>query len=421
MAGLAPTRLRSWGFRHALTRLGADMVQVTLPQNLLDAPGTLFEDFEAAAEWVITGGTVGTAAENVAEVKTGTKSLKLTTVAGQNTSFNKAISAVVPAGATTTRIFIYRHGATGGAAVYFAEGADFTRFWVEDFTTANLAHTGWNTFNIVPGDWSGTGAPSWANTMLRARVRAHATPGAESHSFDTLRTGVAARPAVLFTFDDGNASVASLAYPYMRSRDVVGTAYAITDLVGTAGYMTAAQLQEMDANGWDIGNHTSDHTNLSTLTQAQAEAKLTAAKAALDGWGLTRASSHVAYPYGGYNADTLAAMDATGMLTGRTILDARNPVLPYGDNRQIQIKNIINTTALATAKGYVDTAIARGEVLVLLFHIIVDGEATVNTQWPAADFRALVDYVVEKQIQPLAISNFYDLQSAPVAVRKPHA
>ena len=64
-----------------------------------------------------------------------------------------------------------------------------------------------------------------------------------TYSFDGLTSGVVAQPAVIFTFDKGLSSLYSQAFSYMQSRNVRGTGYIPTNLVGNTGQATWAQLQ----------------------------------------------------------------------------------------------------------------------------------------------------------------------------------
>lgn len=67
-------------------------------------------------------------------------------------------------------------------------------------------------------------------------------------------------------FDDGFESVYLLAYPVLRELGVPGTVYPIWERVGQPGYLTAAQLDELRAAGWEIGSHTRTHAALVDLT-----------------------------------------------------------------------------------------------------------------------------------------------------------
>src|SRR5574337_1157112 len=212
---------------------------------------------------------------------------------------------------------------------------------------------------------------------------------------------------LLITFDDGRANMYG-GFDYMRDRGLMGTQYVVTDLTDTANYLTHEQLQEMDGAGWIIGNHTKDHTILTTLTEAQQETELTGAKTALEGWGLTRGSLHVAYPGGGSNADTITAMTNTGMLTGRNteVTATIDPLAAYPYQIGIASIGITNTTTLADVQALINTARTRGKYVALLFHGLVDA-APAAWEWTNANFQALVDWIIAQGIPTKTIEDFY--------------
>lgn len=228
--------------------------------------------------------------------------------------------------------------------------------------------------------------------------------------------------AVLFSFDDGTKDAYRLAYRYMASQGLRGTCYIITDKIATAGYMSAANLSTLDAANWDIANHTNNHVDLTTLTEAQQEAEILAGKTALDALGLTRASLHIAYPFGNENADTLTAMAAIGAKTGRLATIGYDD-MPISNAYLFHIQDASNKT-LVQLEGYVDTVLAAGEVLILMFHQIAF-EGASSTKLPYDIFCDLVDYVVAKSalgnFWPLTIDQLYNLLSGSLTITMPTA
>jgi peptidoglycan/xylan/chitin deacetylase (PgdA/CDA1 family) len=396
--------------------------KVTLPQYLQTSVPVLLEDYENAVEWTLGNG--GTMEENAVQFKSGLKSLKLTPALGSNNYARKTESWNLSA-AQQFRLSLYMHDAApltsnGGVGLRFSHAASEANRYGKDFYNF---HIGWNELNFIRADLSPVGSPSWDNPFLNFRSQTYAVAGQTTAvSFDKLQS-VSSKAAVMLMFDDGEQSVYDVAYPYMKTHHIRGTAYVITDTIGVSTNATAAKLQEMYAAGWDIANHTSDHSNLATLSQADQQIKIGTAKAALDALGFIRSSAHVAYPGGNFNADTLLAMAAEGMLSGRPTITFRNAVLPCGNMYLIEGGagvGISKTTTLATAKGYVDTAIARGECAVLLFHVLKESPSG-TYDWATADFQALVDYIVslKSQVTPITISDFYNLHSGSISIPAP--
>jgi peptidoglycan/xylan/chitin deacetylase (PgdA/CDA1 family) len=70
---------------------------------------------------------------------------------------------------------------------------------------------------------------------------------------------------VVISFDDGYESVYENAYPIMQALGFTGIMYIIVDYVGSQGYMEVSQIQEMTANGWEIGSHSMTHPHLPAI------------------------------------------------------------------------------------------------------------------------------------------------------------
>lgn len=72
---------------------------------------------------------------------------------------------------------------------------------------------------------------------------------------------IPARP-VIITFDDGNLDVYQNAFPVMQEYGFVGVFYIVGNRLTAQDFVTAEQLLEMVASGWEIGSHSATHANL---------------------------------------------------------------------------------------------------------------------------------------------------------------
>lgn len=388
---------------------------VSLPQNLMSQAAVLLEGFEDATDWTVNAGTV---ADNTTQVQQGNASCKMTSPDGTAAEIQRDASFDLSSYVAFRRM-AYAHD---------ANGASTTQVWYQGANSFTKAQTTipsgqWSAYNTIRADYAASPTPpNWANAFTRLALQGTPTSGVFESSHDWL-TGLPALPgaAVLIAFDDARPSVYSEAFAYMNARGVRGTVYVPSSLADTDGFCTWDQLEEMYAAGWDLGNHTSDHTNLTTLTQAEAETRLADCKTALDGRGFTRASAHVAYPNGGVNATVLAAMTAQNMLTGRE--DSEGAMfLPWGEYHLLPTRMVANTTTLAVAQGWVTTAITRGEVVIITFHSLV-ASPSAATEWYIDRFRSLIDTVVSKSklgtAYPITISELHALRTAGASVRVP--
>lgn len=392
---------------------------VTLPQNLLSTQHTLHEDFEDSLDWAAGGGAV-LATDNV-NFKTGAASLKLTAGVGVESNATRIGLDLDMSDAVSWRIHFYVEDVSKVFSVTLRLGSNAAStavdFYQHIWTQAGLV-TGWNAINMILSDWTLiNGSPDWSS-IKRIHVRAFSQAGEQAVvSYDRLAAGVLGTCAVKFQFDDNYESVLNEAYPVLHQYGMRATCYVISDKIGVAGRLSPDNLGLFNALGWDMANHTKTHSaNLDTLNLAEQTAELSGCETALDGYGFTRASNHVAYPAGAWNADTLTAMTNLGMLTGRGTDEKQHNFLPTGSNYYTKTKAYLhNTRTLVQAKGYLDDALARGEIVEYVLHDLVAAPG-VDSEWPIDDFVALVEYVSQKGVPVLTISDFYNLQSGPVTI-----
>ncbi len=121
------------------------------------------------------------------------------------------------------------------------------------------------------------------------------------------------------TFDDAIAQVARVAQPLLAARGMRGSMYVATGLLGTAHpdlggaepIMTAAEVVELEAAGFEIGAHSVDHHRLPELGDSDLDDQLRRSRAALEDL-LGHAVTTMAYPFGAYDARVVEATRAAG-------------------------------------------------------------------------------------------------------------
>lgn len=356
-------------------------------------PGTAIDDFESVSGW--SAGTGGAVALSSDYVKEGSNALKLTVNAGTaNVAFDKTVSWDL-SDAGNISFWVYVPTLNFGSSwfvVYLSSTSGFTKYFSYGF--ASVLHEGWNKLTIPKSGWTNTGGEAWENTIIRMRVRVYADGTNEQVVYlDDMKMGVYSRPKVVISFDDGWESVYTIAYPYMKARGIKGTLFIIESRIDTAGYMTTAMLQELYDNGWDICNHTVNHINMSTYTEAEAYAELIGCRDWIraNGWDRRNSASHVAYPNGGYNTEVLSAMRSLGMITGRTVINRGQS--HEIDNRYLLTRQSHGYTATqATYRGWVTRAIREGQSVEFNYHKIEVSGADVDTEVDTAKFTDLIDF-----------------------------
>lgn len=125
----------------------------------------------------------------------------------------------------------------------------------------------------------------------------------QGYSFTTLLTKIvtSATKQVAITFDDGFASVYTVAFPVLKELSVPASVFVITSRIGKDNYLSWQQLQELIEAGWAIGSHTKNHADLTALTLASLRKELKESHDIL-AKHLTLTSNCLAYPFGRHNA-----------------------------------------------------------------------------------------------------------------------
>lgn len=124
----------------------------------------------------------------------------------------------------------------------------------------------------------------------------------------------AARP-VIISFDDGNGTVYTQAFPILKKYGMTGTVFAVTNYIGRGSHLTWEQMKEMAEAGMEIGSHSVSHPFLTKSPKAAGE--LAESKKILEE-NLGVAISAFAYPYGIYDQKTIELVKEAGYATGRS-------------------------------------------------------------------------------------------------------
>jgi len=212
------------------------------------------------------------------------------------------------------------------------------------------------------------------------------------------------RPVITLVFDDNSDTIYTEAFPRLTALGMIGANFIITNNIGGEGLTTQAQLQEMYNAGWDIGNHTKEHIDLTELSEEDATAQVHDARETLDANGWIRSSDLFVPPYDATNATAKAIVAKYARFsTGAT--DGLNDQ-PIADMLDVKRKPF-STNTVATIKGFVDTAIANGQYLHLYGHSIAD---PIGISYPPAMFQEVIEYIANRRdaglIDVMSISQF---------------
>lgn len=260
-------------------------------------------DGGAGVEWTGTG----TLVDDTVNFKVGSKSIKLTSLNNALSQINKTISLDLSAHTHQfLRFYVDASANIGSIRVQLSNG-NFVTGVMEWFTT--VSNDGWNefsvpisSFSLIPG-----GTFSWS-TIDKIRVNCRSKLGTTINvTFDDIHfvKGSPTRPAVIFTFDDGYASVLDVK-AVMDKFHMQGVAFiAPNAYINTDGFMTTDQVKSLqDYSGWEIASHGYSHLHMKTLSSDQIEQEVIQALDFFDRNGIVPGPA-LAYPFGEHNSDVI--------------------------------------------------------------------------------------------------------------------
>jgi peptidoglycan/xylan/chitin deacetylase (PgdA/CDA1 family) len=146
---------------------------------------------------------------------------------------------------------------------------------------------------------------------------------------------------IAITFDDGYEDAFTAALPVLRRHNMTATFYIVSAFVGQPGYMSWEQLAALRDAGMEIGAHTVNHYDLTTLDWNTAAYEIGQVKTDLEQrLGISVAS--FCYPTGLYNGGTVEQVRAAGYTSATTTRWDNN----YSDMLALPRRRIAGGTAL---------------------------------------------------------------------------
>ena len=215
---------------------------------------------------------------------------------------------------------------------------------------------------------------------------------------------------ISITFDDAKQNQYQFAYPLLNEYGMVATYYAISDNVGVNpqdtidGYMTYAQLQELQASGNEIGSHSKTHSHLTSgLDNATLTSEVSGSKAALQSHGLN--VYNFAFPFGETNAtvDQFVQMNYT---SGRSYVQSVNPMSypwTYYDLAGYAAETGNDATVLDHIKLAIDYAYNNNKYAVLVFHNVYPGASNTEYAISTTLFESVLQYIQNLGISTLTV------------------
>jgi|GEM_PF-1325275 len=213
---------------------------------------------------------------------------------------------------------------------------------------------------------------------------------------------------LVISADDGKATQYSLLYPLLVNEGVSATLYIITDFIDTLGYLTWGQLLEMHNNGIDIQCHTTDHTQLPTLSEAQIIANLTQVNNDFDINNLPIPEHH-AYPYGNFDNDSIDAVKQI-RLTAREVWLNTDYVVWKNSGKYIipsLVAQGLDAQGMLSLKEKIKYVNDKKAALTIYMHEI--GEIAGSGIATTSDIKEIIDYAKSIGMDIITISELYSL------------
>jgi peptidoglycan/xylan/chitin deacetylase (PgdA/CDA1 family) len=357
-------------------------------------PETVISNFQSGHGWTKFS-AAGTQTDDATIFIRGSKSMKQTTDGlGSTIQSRKSISSTDMTGKQFI-IWFYIENIANLSSIRFRASSDiFTNYYdwqiAKNSTIITDAGT-WLVARLSFGHASSTGSP---NRAAITNLAVLCSDNNASVAINVYWGGIStvAEPStgvVTFRFDDGWATQYTNGKPVLDTYNYKASYFIIPDLVGTASYMTLAQLQALYNTGSDICAH--HQTDLSTMSVSLVDSTLKSIKRYLLTNNFNRGCDYIAYPNGGFNetiAPIIRRYFRAGTLVTTNCYESPKPK----DYYRLQCMNI--TSSVSPSK--ITTAIARAntnkEWLILMFHKIVSSGASGNTEYNKADLQTVVDY-----------------------------
>lgn len=211
--------------------------------------------------------------------------------------------------------------------------------------------------------------------------------------------------SLVITFDDGKLSNYTDGFPLITSKGVKCTHYIISDYVGSLGYMTWNQLNELNQSGFDIQCHSKTHGLLTNLTSEQVKSEMISVNNAFIYNGLPSPQHH-AYPGGIFNQITVDAVSeyrktARNTLPNLLFSPWNNHIIPVA----LSIDNI-SDGGIVILKEWLDLCKLLNVCGVIYGHgVSVNGG---SSEVSVSKLTEIIDYAKQISLEILTMSEAYN-------------
>lgn len=296
--------------------------------------------------------------------------------------------------------------------------------------TAVRLHRGWNYIKLLKKDFHSVGNETWG-TIRAIRIIVNIPKykikmdysGLTDEAVSTSIFGIGGiylnptyeKPKLMFNFDDSSLSMFQNAFPYMEEKGIKGTLYVCYDHVVENGagpsYMNEEQHEILYQAGWDIGNHSTTHGDIYSMTEEQIEWEYKTNRDYLVGKGWLSGGILSAPPNGRNNYVTNKVLYNLGYKFVRGNKTHYIDGITPDSIMQFHTFEIKSDIPLETTLKRIDAAIERGSSISIFTHHVVESDPDLfSTTFDY--FKAVVDYAVSLRdsgkIDIVTMTEFYN-------------
>ena len=386
-------------------------LRINSDNSFIVSDGTLFEGFDTIGDWTVHG--VNASIEHDTTIyKEPSGSLKMH-LDSDNTGYaEKTINQDCSGwGLITLDVYVEDESKVAALGLYFASQADYSKQAYVPFTSS--LDDGWNKLVFHKDDFTLDGGELWTNTMIRLRVLGTGLNGDEVDIyFDNLRYNYTGKPLVIITHDGNYDTIEDNVEGILDGNSQTACRFVHSGTVGNANMSTLADLTRQYGNGWDICNHGHMHLDFDTLNDRALDSEIDRCWQYLVDNGFYKTAILGAYPLGHYNDTALAIIkrnhnmwrnSTTGSYFRHFRLDNDN--IPY----LMKANTCTKDTAKATVLEWIDNVIKRQNLLMIVWHSIVDAGPLAVNEWLTADYQDVSDdLATEEGNGNLEVISYYD-------------
>jgi len=236
-------------------------------------------------------------------------------------------------------------------------------------------------------------------------------------------TGIIKKPipdkTIVFTFDDGTLSCATIAAPILKKHGYSGTFY-VSDAYGFRDrkdwYMTWAQVREVSEAGFEIGNHTRGHGMLSLTDVGGCQAYIWTLEDEMIANRIPK-STTLCWPFYIVNTNFYPMISSWGYMFGR---GGHGRVYRPTVDHPLDVPSFAVGGVGMTLEGFISAVqqAVAGRVVVLCFHGTPDMEHAACGTDPDL-FEDMVDYLKDNNYKVIAMRDLAEYIDTAKAAKLP--